>query len=95
MEAVLAEFDNGHNDKVLPSQFQPNDNRIIEVDFGEAGKFKGKVKKVSFTASKVFYDIEVKIADDCFTICPSVDSVFVKYLLKEPKDPPKTGYEWG
>lgn len=59
---------------LLPSQFQPGDLCLV------LGKFGGQITKVSFTKSKVLYDVEIGPLPGMVTRLHSVDSVFVEAL---------------
>lgn len=60
----------------LPAAFQPED--FCCVQFGEGTtKFGGQVVKVSFSRSKVLYDIEIGVGKDVVTRLYNVDSAFV------------------
>jgi hypothetical protein len=67
----------------LPSQFQINDEVIFNAS--ESAKIKAKVAGVSFTESKVFYDLVVEHSEGVHYYINGADSAFISPIQNDEK----------
>lgn len=64
------------NHQELIAQFKHGDN--VKINFVKAGTVAGKISAITFTESKVFYDVTIEDDEGNLAILTKVDSYFVK-----------------